>query len=306
MFCEKCGAKLDEHQKFCAVCGTAVLNDINAVEIATENVTDENATSVKKSKIKKNLIIYCIIVGALLLVAIGMIIGTVLLESRLSSDATDDSSENKKTSRQQTTELVVPNFVGLVYDEIKDDERYSDFNIVIEYEYSNEVAYGKIISQSQKEGITVKNTEEIILVISRGPETVEIPKVEGLNVQDAKMQLTRVGLQYNEIPQPHATVPINCVIMTNPTDGSVPKGETIDIYVSTGPAIDWITVGSYLRYKEEIARQLVERDGFKVEVVYKDSADDKGVVIAQSHAAGTSIEKGTTIVLTVSTGITPQ
>ncbi len=204
----------------------------------------------------------------------------------------------------RTDGVTVPNFVGLVYSEISEDSRYSDFNIVVKYDYSDDVAAGKIISQSFKEGRTIKKTEEIELVVSRGPETVVIPKIDGLNVQDAKMQLSRLGLQYKEIAQPSESVSKDCVIMTNPPiGGSVPRGEIIDLYVSTGPDIKWSTVGEYTKLTEAAAKQLVEKDGFKVEVVYKDSGTAKGIVIAQSHAKTTQLEKGTTITLTVSTGI---
>jgi hypothetical protein len=47
----------------------------------------------------------------------------------------------------------------------------------------------------------------------------------------------------------------------------------------------------------------LEKDGFKVEVIYKDGSASKGIVTAQSHTKSTKLEKGTTITLTVSTGI---
>ena len=204
----------------------------------------------------------------------------------------------------KTDGVVVPNFVGLVYEDISEDSRYSDFNIIVRYENHDSIAAGKIISQSFKEGRTIKKTEEIELVVSRGPETITIPKIDGLNAQDAKMQLTRVGLQYKEIAQPSDSVSKDCVIMTNPpVGGSVPKGEIIDLYVSTGPDIKWSTVGEYVNLTEAAARQLVEKDGFTVEVVYKDGSASKGIVTAQSHNKGDKLEKGNTITLTVSTGV---
>ncbi len=205
----------------------------------------------------------------------------------------------------KTDGVVVPNFVGLVYDEMIEDSRYSDFNITVQYEFDDEIPAGEIISQSLKEGRTIKKTEEITIIVSKGPETVKIPKVDGLNIQDAKMQLTRAGLKYNEIPQPSESVTKDCVIMTNPAANLVVhQGETIDVYVSTGPDVVWSTVGEYTNLTEEVAKQLIEKDGFKVgEVIYKDSAADKGYVIDQSHPATTQLEKGTAIDIYVSTGV---
>ncbi len=207
-----------------------------------------------------------------------------------------------KYLNKKTDSIIVPNFKGMVYSEVL--ENYDEFIFNAQYVFSDTVPKGQIISQSFKEGRPIKKTEVIELVISKGPETVSIPKIVGLNVQDAKMQLTRAGLKYKEIPQPSQTVTKDCIIMTNPPEGGlVPQDYEVDIYVSTGPDVKYSTVETYTNLTKEAAIQMVESHGFKVNIIEKSSSVAKGIVIEQSHTPGTTLELGTTIDLYVSTGV---
>ena len=97
------------------------------------------------------------------------------------------------------------------------------------------------------------------------------------------------------------TVDKGSVISHRPEAGvSVDAGSTIEIVVSKGSAP--ATVPDVTNMTEEDARDDLEGMGFKVTVTYVDSPDD-GIVLNQSPLPDTSVEKGSTITLTV--GKTP-
>lgn len=118
-------------------------------------------------------------------------------------------------------------------------------------------------------------------------DAVSAAKSDGLSVS--------VDYQYNDSAE-------GSVIAQSLRSGtSVKKGSAITLTVSLGvepPAK--VTVGSYVGKSEEEAVAQIEALGLTAAVVYQESENDAGIVIAQSVAADTSVEAGTTITLTVS------
>ncbi len=213
--------------------------------------------------------------------------------------------EDASGSLANVTKITVPNFVGMSYEDILSNETYNTYNITVEYQFSNSVAYGKVISQSEIAGEKVGRGKQIILTVSKGPETVTLPPITGLNSQDAKAHLIRLGIAFQEKLQASTTIPKGVVITTSPSVGAeIPNGTVVDIYVSSGPDVTYCTVSDYTKLSETAARELIEKDGFTVEnVYYEDSLEPEGYVIRQSLTVGTQREKGTGIDIYVSTGV---
>ncbi len=202
------------------------------------------------------------------------------------------------------TKVTVPDFEGLLYDDIISDEAYSDFEFVLQYEVSDSVPVGMVISQGIEAGKKIARNKQIVLYVSSGPKPLEVPRLDGLNIQDAKILLTKYGIKYNEIPEASESVPKNTVIVTNPPLGTKISPDTVvDVYVSVGPEMTYCKVGDYLKFTEQAARELIEKDGFTVgEIKYVDDKAAEGTVVAQSVASGELLQKGTAIDISVSTG----
>lgn len=111
---------------------------------------------------------------------------------------------NEEPSTEQTTDapemIEVPNFVNSSYDMIAQNPVQNErFTISSTSEYSTTVEKGYIISQSIEPGKTVEMGTKISFVVSKGPEYVTIPPVEGLNVDFAKQSLEEAGFVVNII-----------------------------------------------------------------------------------------------------------
>ncbi len=94
-------------------------------------------------------------------------------------------------------------------------------NYSIEYEYSNTVANGKLISSSHKKGDVIKNSDTVRLVISQGGNT-KIPSLIGLNKNDAEAACHNANIKCSftgsgdkvikQSMQANSTVPTNTSI----------------------------------------------------------------------------------------------
>lgn len=65
-----------------------------------------------------------------------------------------------------------------------------------QYEFSDEVEAGKVISYSYKKGDVIKNNDSIIVKISDGKK-VEVPNLKGMEKNDIILKLKSMGLKYN-------------------------------------------------------------------------------------------------------------
>ncbi|QCW52554.1 PASTA domain-containing protein [Nocardioides dongxiaopingii] len=97
--------------------------------------------------------------------------------------------------------------------------------------FDAEVPQGTIISQDPAPGSTRFRDEVVSLVVSKGPEMVEVPRVNLFGVEAAEQALRDAGLvpQRSEEDDYYG---LGFVVRTDPEAGtSVPKGSTVTIYV---------------------------------------------------------------------------
>ena len=110
---------------------------------------------------------------------------------------------------------------------------------VIEYEESDEVEPGHVISQSPNAGTSIDANTTITLVVSKGSdeETVIVPDVMGDLEADAIRSLEAVGLHVNNVSYIESdTVSAGLVItQTIAPNTEVPHGNTVNLVVSSGP-----------------------------------------------------------------------
>jgi serine/threonine-protein kinase len=97
-------------------------------------------------------------------------------------------------------------------------------------EFSDEVEEGLVISQDPKEGELFRD-DTVNLVVSKGPELVQIPRIRAMGVEAAREQLEALGLKVRE---KHADMYLGLgyVSSVSPGEGeSVPKGSTVTLYL---------------------------------------------------------------------------
>lgn len=203
----------------------------------------------------------------------------------------------------KTETLIVPKLTGQNYEQVA--EQYSDYKFKKEYQASNEER-GTILSQSMQDGRKIKKSQTITLVISSGPELATIPETTNLDLTTAKQALKAKGINWNIIYKTDKEIASGHVITTNPpSGGTVAAGTEIDVYVSLGPEIVYVSYPDTKGYDLDTAKKKIEEAGLTVgEIKREDSTKPKNIVIDQSPDphSNTTIAKGTSVDLVVSTG----
>ena len=123
-------------------------------------------------------------------------------------------------------QVKVPNVVGMKSATATTALQQVGFHVTRTHDFSTTVAPGVVISQSPVQKTVSDKGSTVALVISRGPQTVDVPNVEGESIADAIKAIRAAGLVAN----PHEAVPFGPgrVLREHPT-GQQPLGTTITL-----------------------------------------------------------------------------
>lgn len=137
----------------------------------------------------------------------------------------------------------------------------------------------------------------VTLIVSEGPQQVEIPSLQGLSFSEAKSNLEAKGLKVKKQFQ-DSDLPRNQVINSLPPAGdSVDVGSTVTLITSRGQVV----VPNVVNQNIDDATKALEDLGLKVTTKDDPAAPaPDGTVTAQSVAPNEKVSPGTTIELTVS------
>jgi serine/threonine-protein kinase len=124
----------------------------------------------------------------------------------------------------------VPDFTGKAAKKAQQGLTELGFEVTTEAKHSDDVAKGKVISQDPDSGTLFKG-DEVHLVVSQGPEDVEVPHVVGTRVEDAKKALEKAGFKV-EVHRSKIYVGAGYVVGTDPEEYSeAPKGSTVTLTI---------------------------------------------------------------------------
>ena len=134
-----------------------------------------------------------------------------------------------------TEAATVPNLVGLRYTtDIKGNDAYSGFRIVMVEQGSDTVPQGVVISQDPPAGTEKLMEDQIIqIVVSSGPNLVEMPDIIGFTQANASKKLDALGIQYKMVMVDNdGTMAAGCVAKTDYTAGTKINTENVTVIVS--------------------------------------------------------------------------
>jgi eukaryotic-like serine/threonine-protein kinase len=163
------------------------------------------------------------------------------------------------------------------------------------------VKKGDAIGTDPPAGTNVRANTPVTLIVSSGPEMVEVPDVTGQNQDDATNTLQDAGFDVKTVEQANNDVDQGKVISQDPGGGSqVPKGGTVTLTVSKGA--DRVTVPDIATGTPVgDARRTLEDAGLKVKVrpVFGGGGGDGRQVLSVNPPSGTEVKRGDTITLIV-------
>ena len=195
----------------------------------------------------------------------------------------------------------VPNVVGIERDLAIAQIEDAELEAAVEEQASTEVAQGIVIEQQPPAGSRIAKGDTVTIVVSTGPNEVEVPALAGRTYEEAVDTLEELGLDPERVDV-FSQRPVGVVASLDPKAGTlVDEGSVVTVRVSKGSQL--IPVPDVLDQSEESAREELETAGFQVNVVEAPSSSTPaGLVSAQSPDPGVEAARGSTVQITISTG----
>ncbi len=142
---------------------------------------------------------------------------------------------------------------------------------------------------------------DVDLVVSAGPGQAEIPDVAGQTRTAAESSLDEAGFGVAVETRRSSDVAVDLAIETDPPAGeSATRGSQVTLTISSGPA--QVNVPPVVGAQLDAAKQRLSAKGLEFSSSETSSNRPKGEVLTQSPDAGTKVDPGSTVDLTVSAG----
>ena len=258
------------------------------------NIKDDNVGKNKKGK-KDNKFIAFIKKHKKLSVFIGLIL---LFSLSLGGTLTVLNITNPP-------EVDMPNVVGLSKEEAQQEIENAKLKFEIEKEeFNKDVPEGFVISQNptyMEKYNKVKEGSTVSVIISKGQEKTKVPKVIGLEKDEAVKALEEAKLKAEIVEETSKKVEEGYVISqeTDP-DTEAFAGDIVKIHVSIGTGIKQVNMISVVGKTEAEAKNSIEALGLKVNITYEeDSSKENGIVLKQNVEVGKTIDEGTVVTIIV-------
>ncbi|MFE9538671.1 Stk1 family PASTA domain-containing Ser/Thr kinase [Streptomyces sp. NPDC006691] len=198
----------------------------------------------------------------------------------------------------------VPALIGQTEDTAKKKLSGAGLDVKkVDRQFSDTVDRGQVISTDPATGARIRGNGAVTLVISRGPETAQVPKLDGMPLDRAKDELQKAGFAPGDTSSEFSDdIAQGAVIRTDPAAGIKRHTDTaVALVVSKGAPVD---VPNVVGDSVADATTALQDAGLKVTVApdQVESQQDAGKVAAQSAAEHARLAKGDSVTLTVSKG----
>jgi eukaryotic-like serine/threonine-protein kinase len=203
-----------------------------------------------------------------------------------------------------TTLVRVPDVVGERESDAR--ETLEGRGLEVEIEERRGGRAGIVLEQDPEGGERIEEGETVVLTVSSGPRKTEVPDLVGLTQEEAEALLAEAKLTLGEVTTEDSDeFEEGTVISQAPEPGErVDRQSEVDLVVSGGAGT--VIVPDVLGQDEASAGEEIEGAGLTVSVLTAPSEEAEGTVIAQDPAAGSEVEAGDVVTITISEGAEEQ
>ncbi len=158
---------------------------------------------------------------------------------------------------------------------------------------------GQVIGQSPEGGSTADEGSTVVLTVSGGPGTAQVPTVDGLSRSAARKKLEEAGFDVRVREEASDDVDKGDAIGTQPGAGTpLERGGEVTLLVSTGK--QEVDVPDVVGDGQADAERELRDAGFSVRIREQEDANaDPGTVLSQSPAGGGKAADGSAVTLVV-------
>jgi len=190
-------------------------------------------------------------------------------------------------------DIEVPDVVGKPVDEATRLIRAAGLTSEItRRQFSPNLPAFSVISQDPEDGLKVKEGVTVQLVVSQGPEQVDVPNLQGATRQEAEQRLIDAGLTLGDVSsQPDEVVEEGKIVGQSPPAGSKQdKGGQVSLILSSGKEL--VAVPSVVDVDQQTAESRIREAGLEPKVEQGcDSSKPEDQVIDQNPAPGTKVKE---------------
>ena len=207
------------------------------------------------------------------------------------------------------TSYAVPDLVGIPEGEARNAVSQFGWNVLIRAQRSDDVELGDVISTTPAAGMSLREGDDITLVVSEGATLAVLPDVIGLSRDDAIATLQSAGLTVSESLRDDDSVPAGSVVgwivteQPNLVAGSqVLRGTEVAIVVSGGPVLRAVPNLIGLSEADADAQLIaVQLNGQRNDDVFS-SDIPIGLIATQEPAAGAQLSRDGIVAYALSKG----
>lgn len=200
--------------------------------------------------------------------------------------------------------IPVPNVIGMTQAEAEEalKDAKLDYKIgtpVVTDEYES----GQVVSTNPDAGTKVKKGYKVEIIISKksDDETVKVPPVIGLNIEDAEETLENFDLKYKVVYEDSDKEPDTVIKQDPEARTEVDLNSTVTLTVSR--EMKDVDVPNLIGMTQKEAKKALEEVGLKLgNVKEQDSKKEEGTVIEQSKTKNSTAKEGDSIDIVISSG----
>lgn len=203
-----------------------------------------------------------------------------------------------------------PELFGLAEDEAR--ALLADQGLKLEWSeqgdrFDERVPVGHVLLQRPRAGTLVKRGREVTVVLSRGPQRIEVPSVVGQSPQAAQVTLAAAGLKPGRTLDLFSDHGVSGTVVTQqPREGErVARDTTVDLFLVRENLNETYVMPDLVNQPYDAVRRFFERRGFRLGRVSYETYDGlaPGTVLRQFPLAGHPLRRGDVISLGV---VTPE
>lgn len=192
--------------------------------------------------------------------------------------------------------IVVPDLTGYTMTDITEWAIKNKLKINFSDKYDDTIKENSVISSNYKKDDVVEQGTSIKIVLSRGP--LKMPKFKSIN--DFYTWANKYEIHYEEKHEFSDSFKAGDVISFSYKAGeAIKNNDIITVTISDG---NKQVVPNLIGNTKKKAISKLEDAGLNYNFVYKNSNEDKDIVIRQSMSAGSEVSSGVTITVTLSNG----
>ena len=196
----------------------------------------------------------------------------------------------------------VPEVAGMEEDQATQVLEDSGFNVQLGETPDPDVPEGLAVTTDPGPGTSALTSSTVTLLLSSGPEIVDLPDVRGIPAADARDTLLAAGFVVDPVMNEVTSEDIaeGDIVEQNPAAGDrVSLGTTVQLTASSGSANRQVPDVTGLTVED--ARNTLEAAGFEVQVIDVDGVEPSGRVIT-TQGSGSTMPVGSTVEIEVSRG----